>query len=126
MNNLTYQWQGIDIPNSLIMLVGIVFLLVVWQIVSTWVGEWTRKTFKKQGGENRRKTDDPNWFDRYIEHHDQLTKEIHDFASVLTKIIDTMSETNRNLATHIQNVSEKNNIILNELKRIRNLSEGRR
>ena len=118
--------DNLNVTNYLVMLVGIIIILLFWQFLSTWTGEWARKVFKKQEIPNKRKTDDSEWFNRFLEHHDMLTKEIHEFTAVLMEAVKSMAETNKILSLHIQAVSDRDAVMMNDLKRIKNLTEGRK
>lgn len=119
------NFSNFNIPNSLVMGVGIIVLFLVWQFISTWTGEWTKKLFKKEQT-GRRKNDDLEWFNKFIDHHDMLTKEIHEFTSVLTRVVQSMADTNKSLSEHIGAVADRDQIMMNDLKKIRNLTEGRK
>lgn len=118
--------QDLNVPNSFIMFVGVIIILLAWQFLSAWMGEWARKTFKKQGENNRRKTDDNEWFNKFLEHHDALTKEIHEFTVTLMKVVESMASTNRMLSENQKEVADRHAVIMSDLKRIRNLTEGRK
>lgn len=118
------DFNTVTIPNSGVMVLGGIVILMLWQFLSTLTGEWAKKIFKKQDNGSRRKNDD--WFIKFIEHHDHLTTEIHDFTMSLIRIADEMAATNKVLSANMLEVAERHKIMMNDLKQIRNLTQGRK
>lgn len=124
---MDFKDLNINIQNSMIMFASVILTLFVWQFLSTWAGEMAKRVFKKQQEHPaRRKFDDSEWFNKFIEHNDSLTGEIHDFTATLMKVVEVMAETNKALAIHIADVTNRDAIMMDDLKKIKNLTQGRK
>jgi hypothetical protein len=106
-----------QIPNNLLLVIGLAVVLFVYKIFSSYAEEVGRRIFRLNP-KKRRDYDQPNWFREYMDHHDKLVEEIHGFAEKMTMAVEMSNNTSNKLDEHINRVQERHMEIIKDLQEI--------